>query len=160
MATRRLILIDGNNVLYRAFFAIRDLSTSGGRPTNAVFGFVKMLRQLRELHRPSHWMVTFDGGLPEERTELLEEYKAQRTPMPDSLREQVGVAERYLDCAGISWCRVDGQEADDVMASVLWRHAGDFDEALLATGDKDMYQLVTDAVRVVPVSGSGAPMGP
>jgi len=159
--SRRLVLVDGHAVLYRAFFAIKGLSTSGGQATNAVFGFVRMLRQLRETWAPTHWAVFFDGGLPESRLAILEEYKAQRPRMPDELRSQIPLVEEYLDCAGIAWIRRDGEEADDVIASVARRLAGHGDEVLLATGDKDMFQLVGETVRIVPVSGrENKAMGP
>ena len=154
-----MILVDGMGALYRAFYAIRDLSTSDGRPTNAVFGFVRMLRQLRETWAPTHWAVVFDGGLPAERVALLEEYKAQRKPMPDPLRDQIEICEDYLQKAAIEQVRVEGQEADDVMASISDRAVQDGCEVLLATSDKDMYQLVDDSVCMVPLAGKSAAMG-
>jgi len=148
----RLVLIDGTAVLYRAFFAIRGLSTRAGRPTNAVFGFIRMLTQMRHQWSPTHWLVVFDGGLPAERLALLETYKAQRAPMPDALREQKQTVEDYLDRASVPWIRQDGQEADDVMASMAeW--AGDAGEVLIATTDKDMFQLVDERVCIVSMSG-------
>lgn len=156
---QRLILVDGMAALYRAFYAIRELSTSDGRPTNAVFGFVRMLRLLRETWAPSHWAVIFDGGLPAARVGLLEEYKAQRKPMPDPLREQIGVCEDYCRRAAIECVRVEAQEADDVMASLAVTAAGAGAEVLLATSDKDLYQLVGGRVRIVPLAGKGAAMG-
>lgn len=160
MSTRKLILIDGTSVLYRAYFAIRDLSTSAGRPTNAVFGFIRMLRQIEEDWKPTHWVVVFDGGLPEERIELLKEYKAQRRPMPESLREQIQTVEEYLDRADIAWLRQEGQEADDIMASVAAWAEKESGEILIATNDKDLYQLVDEKVKVIPVSGKSNQLGP
>jgi DNA polymerase-1 len=91
---------------------------------------------------------------------LLETYKAQRPPMPDPLREQVATVQEYLDRARIAWVRVEGEEADDVMASLSAWAAPDVSRILLATGDKDLYQLVDGKTSVVPVSGGGAAMGP
>jgi len=156
----RLILIDGMAVLYRAFFAIRELSTDLGRPTNAIFGFIRMLRQIRENWNPTHWAVVFDGGLPEERVTLLEEYKAQRKPMPDPLREQITPVEDYLQRAGVAWARQEAQEADDVIASIVKWAAPSAGEILIATGDKDLYQIVNDQVSIIPVSGQAVAMGP
>ena len=156
----RLILVDGMAVLYRAFFAIRELSTSLGRPTNAVFGFIRMLRQIRENWSPTHWAVVFDGGLPEERVVLLADYKAQRKPMPDPLREQISPVEDYLQRAGVAWTRQEGQEADDIIASIVKWAAPSVGEILVATGDKDLYQLVDEQVSIIPVSGQAAAMGP
>jgi len=160
MSGNKLVLVDGMGVLYRAFFAIRNLSTRSGRPTNAVFGFIRMLRQMEKIWSPTHWAVAFDGGLPAERIELFEEYKAQRSPMPDSLREQIPTVEEYLDRSQIIWVRQEGQEADDVLASLAaW--ARDFaDEILIASTDKDMYQIVSKNVKLIGVSGKGTGMGP
>ena len=154
-----LILVDGMSVLYRSFYAIRDLSTKSGRATNGVYGFVRKLGELAGLWHPTHWAVVFDGGRPEERLELLPEYKANRRPMPDSLRDQVGMAEAYLDAACIAWTRQEGQEADDVLASVAAWAEPDADAVLIATSDKDMYQLVNETVGVIAVAGKGGRMG-
>ncbi|MDI6773788.1 MAG: 5'-3' exonuclease H3TH domain-containing protein [Verrucomicrobiota bacterium] len=156
----RLILVDGAAVLYRSFYAIKGLSTRAGRPTNAVFGFIKKLRRIEEILNPTHWAVAFDAGIPIERTELLPEYKAQRPPMPDDLRGQVGLAMEYLDRADIPMLRQEGQEADDLIASVVAWAEPATEEVLIATSDKDLYQLVTDRVRILPLAGEERPMGP
>jgi DNA polymerase I len=88
MIAKRLLLVDGTQLFYRSFFGIRELSTSAGQPSNAVFGFVRGIHQLIELWTPSHIAVTWDGGVPAARLALLPEYKAQRPPMPDALRQQ------------------------------------------------------------------------
>lgn len=160
MPSRNLILVDGMGLLYRAFYAIRDLSTKSGRPTNAVYGFIRMLRQIANTWEATHWAVVFDGGLPEERLELYEDYKAQRAPMPDPLRDQIGDAEEYLDRADICRLRIAGQEADDVMASLAAWAEPEVESILIATSDKDMYQVVDDKVRVVPGSGKKPALGP
>jgi DNA polymerase I len=157
---RTLLLVDGNNVLYRAFFAIPDLSTRDGRPTNAVFGFIRLLRQMRDSWRPDHIVVAFDGGTPEDRKALLEGYKAQRKPMPERLKEQIPLVERYLDAARVSRLRIAGEEADDVIATLTVKWKNEFDSVLVASSDKDLFQLVDDRVRVAPVSGKGPAMGP
>ncbi len=157
---QRLVLIDGMSVLYRAFFALPPLSTRDGRPTHAVLGFVKMVRQARDVRLPSHWAVVFDGGLPQERMDLLAQYKAQRPPMPQALRDQVIPVERYLELARVPCVRVQGEEADDVMASMARRFQSEVDEVLLVTSDKDMAQLVGERIRVAAPSGREAPAGP
>lgn len=156
--SRKLVLVDGTAVLYRAFYAIRELSTAAGTPTNALFGFIRMLQQLRDDWDPSHWTVVFDGGSPAERLELLPDYKGQRAPMPDDLRGQIALTQEYLDCAGVKWLRMDRQEADDVMAS-LAKWASPDAEVFLATSDKDLYQLIDDRVRIIAVSGGKSQMG-
>jgi len=163
MVSKTLILVDGTAVLYRAFYAIPALATKSGKPTNAVFGFIRMLRQIAAVWSPSHWAVAFDGGLPEDRLALLGDYKAQRKPMPDALREQIPVVEDYLDRAKVARVRLDRQEADDIMASLAAQAECEAESILLATGDKDMYQLVSEKVGIVPVAGKNAvntAMGP
>ena len=143
MSAGTLLIVDGMAVLYRAFYAIRELSTSSGRPTNAVYGFIRMLRQMRNAWKPTHAIVMFDGGLPEKRMALLASYKAQRPSMPDALRSQLPGAVEYLEKAGVPWRRDEGQEADD----------------LIASSDKDLFQLVGGTVRMVSVAGDPAAMG-
>ena len=152
-AQPRLMLVDGTCVMYRAFFAIRNLSTRDGVPTNALFGFVRMLEQLREQWRPTHWRVVFDGGLPERRKRLLPEYKAQRPPMPEALRSQRPLCEEFLDLRFVERVCLPHQEADDVMATTAVAAARGGAEVLLATTDKDLYQLVGDRINLVRLSG-------
>jgi len=163
MVSRTLMLVDGTAVLYRAFYAIPALATKAGKPTNAVFGFIRMLRQMATVWSPSHWVVAFDGGRPENRLALQGDYKAQRKPMPDDLREQVPLVEEYLDRAGVARLRQERQEADDLMATLAKRGEPDAGKVLLATSDKDMFQLVNEKVWIVPVAGKNAvttAMGP
>ncbi len=161
MAERcRFLLVDGSATMYRAFYAIRTLSTRAGLPTNALYGFIRMLSQMREVWAPTHWMVIFDGGSPPRRLEALPEYKAQRAPMPDALRSQIPLIERYLDCARVDSLRVNKEEADDVMATLATRASREGGEVLLATSDKDMYQLVDAQVHVVTVAGKPERMDP
>ena len=156
----RLLLVDGSATMYRAFYAIRTLSTRAGLPTNALYGFIRMISQMREVWAPTHWMVVFDGGSPPRRLEALPEYKAQRAPMPDELRSQIPLMERYLDCARIDRVRVEKEEADDVMATLAARASREGAEVFLATSDKDMFQLVDAQVQIVSVSGKPERMGP
>jgi DNA polymerase I len=160
MPSETLLLIDGTGVVYRAFYAIQSLSTKSGRPTNAVFGFIKMLRQLEQVWKPTHWVVVFDGGVPAERLSRLPTYKAQRPPMPNPLREQFQPIEDYLRRAGIPSLRVEGQEADDVMATISEMSHGRSGSVLMASSDKDLYQLVDERVVLVAPSKSGERMGP
>lgn len=159
MSTGTLLLVDGTGVAYRAFYAIAELSTRDGRPTNAVFGFIKMLQQLQQVWKPTHWAVVFDGGLPEERMAALATYKAQRPPMPDALRGQFAGIEEFLAGARVASLRVDKQEADDVIATLVAQGAAADMNVLMASSDKDLYQLVNERVRVIPPSKAGSPMG-
>jgi len=155
MCSRTLLLVDGTFALYRAFFAIRGLSTRAGQPTNAVFGLVRMMHQLREQWKPTHWAVVLDGGAPARRLALLPEYKAQRPPMPAALRQQTPLAEEYLDCANVRRIRQERQEADDVMASLAIHAASDVDRVLLVTSDKDLFQMVGERVRILAAGVKG-----
>ena len=160
MSSSRLIVIDAMGAIYRAFYAIKELSTEDGRPTNAVFGFIRMVNMIRDTWNPTHCAVVFEGGLPEERMELVPEYKAQRDPMPDPLSAQIEVIEEYLELAGIPTVCVDGEEADDVMAvlAIMAKEKGM--EALIATSDKDLYQVVDEVINIIPLSGNQEPMDP
>ena len=153
------MLVDGTGVAYRAYHAIARLSTRAGRPTNALFGFIKMHFQLQELWRPTHGLVVFDGGVPGERLERLPEYKAQRAPMPDDLRGQLESINEFLARARVPAIRMEGQEADDVMATLAGAASSAGAEVLLVSSDKDLYQLVNDRVCVAPPSRAGARMG-
>jgi len=145
---------------YRAFFAIRELATRDGRPTNAVFGFVRLVRQLEALWQPTHWAVVFDGGTPAARLNLLPTYKAQRAKMPDALRGQFAPITAFLERARVPVVRLAAEEADDAMASLTARARAAGAEVLLATSDKDMFQLVSEYVAVVPTTTGGEKLGP
>lgn len=145
-----ILIVDGTAVAYRAFYAVRDLSTRDHRPTNALFGFVRMLRQLEAQWRPDRVVVAFDGGSPAHRLEKCPAYKAQRAPMPDDLRSQLPLINEFLEAAGIPMVLLKGQEADDVMATLADRAAVAGAVVRLATSDKDLMQLVGDRVRIVP----------
>lgn len=152
----RLLLIDGNGFFYRSFFAIRNLSTRDGRPTNALFGFIRACHQLLETLAPTHVVVAWDGGVPHARLSLVPEYKAQRPPMPDALRAQYPDIVDYLDRARIPMVRMEGEEADDVLASLSDWAVREGSEVLMATSDKDMYQMVGDRTRIVPAAKDAA----
>jgi DNA polymerase-1 len=145
----RLLIIDGHAYAYRAFHAIRDLRSPDGRPTNAIYGFVKMLAKMRAAIGPSHLIVVWDGGLSAERTALFPEYKAQRPGMPDDLKPQLDGIVSYLKAAGVaSFCR-EGVEADDYIAC-LARHASDAGmTVVIASADKDFRQLVSARVGLL-----------
>ncbi len=157
-----LLLVDAFGLAYRGFFAISDLSTSAGVSTNAVFGFIKTLRQAARIWKPTHMAVVFDGGMDQRRKGLLAEYKAQRPPMPDKLRSQIALISEYLQCARIAVARIDGREADDVMAALAVRAcaADSGFNVLMLTSDKDMFQMVDDRVSLVVPARGDERMGP
>jgi DNA polymerase-1 len=146
---QRLLIVDGHAYAYRAFHAIRGLRAPDGKPTNAIYGFVKMLAKMRANLAPTHLIVAWDGGLSAERMVLLPEYKAQRPEMPDDLRPQFDEIENYLDAAGMeSYCG-DGVEADDYIAC-LARHAVAAEmTTVIASSDKDFMQLVSARVGLL-----------
>jgi DNA polymerase-1 len=145
----RLLIIDGHAYAYRAFHAIRELRSPDGRPTNAVYGFVKMLAKLRGTVEPSHLIVVWDGGLSAERVARLPEYKAQRPAMPDDLKLQLDGIVEYLKAAGMaSFCR-EGVEADDYIACLARRAVADGMTVVIASSDKDFMQLVSARVGLL-----------
>ena len=144
----RLLLVDGHAYAYRAFHAIRELRSPAGHPTNAIYGFVKMLEKMRAAVAPTHWLVVWDGGLSAERLAVLPEYKAQRPDMPAALRSQLDEIVSYLAAAGIAGYRADGIEADDYIATLARRAAADWD-VVIASSDKDFMQLVSARIGLL-----------
>lgn len=158
MADTRLLLVDGLAGAYRFFHAIRGLRTQAGQPVNAVFGFVRMMQQLERHWRPTHMAVVFDGGTPPARLALVPDYKAHRKPMPDDLKQQLPVLNAYLAAAAVEGLRLDACEADDVLATLARRAADAGSEVMIATGDKDLYQLVDGHIRIVSLAGEPTAM--
>ena len=145
----RLLIIDGHAYAYRAFHAIRSLRSPSGRPTNAIYGFVKMLAKMRSAIEPTHLIVVWDGGLSAERVSVLPEYKAQRPGMPDDLKPQLDEIVGYLKAAGIaSFCR-EGVEADDYIACLARRAAEAGLAVVIASADKDFMQLVSARIGLL-----------
>lgn len=160
MGIERVLVCDGHNIVYRSYFAIKNLATDAGVPTNALFGFIRQIEALKSRTDPSHLAVVFDAGIPARRMELLESYKAQRPRMPDELRSQMEPIEEYLRRARIVALAVEGEEADDVMATIARRVERDADaDVLLASSDKDLMQLVAARTLMCPPSGKGGLLG-
>ena len=149
MSARTLLLLDGTGLFYRSFFAIKGLTAHDGKPTNAVFGFVRAMHQMVESFKPSHFAVAWDGGTPQERLVLLPEYKAQRPPMPDALKAQYEPVREFVESRGVPFIRMDGQEADDILATIAHWAEREAETILIASSDKDLYQLVSDKTRMV-----------
>jgi DNA polymerase I len=145
----RLLLIDGHAYAYRAFHAIRSLHSPTGQPTNAIYGFIKMLEKMRTAVEPTHLMVVWDGGLSAERLAMLPGYKAQRPDMPEGLRAQLDGIRDYLAAAGMADFCGDGIEADDYIAC-LARHGAKVDwQVIIASADKDFMQLVSARIGLL-----------
>ena len=141
----KLLLLDGNSLTYRAFFALpTDMATASGQVTNAVFGFTSMLINLIKDHRPDGLLVAFDRPEPTFRHEANPEYKAQREAAPDILRQQMGLVREVLASLNVTTLEAPGWEADDIIATLTERAAGDGHDVVIVTGDRDSYQLVKD----------------
>ncbi|NWF76826.1 MAG: DNA polymerase I [Nitrospirae bacterium] len=143
-----LYLIDGNSYVYRAYYAIKQLSSSKGLPTNAIFGFTNMLLKIIREKSPDAILVAFDSPIPTERHRIYEEYKAQRPETPDDLIEQIPYIKKIISAFNITMIEIPGYEADDVLGTISKRAASQGNEVFIVTGDKDMLQLVDDRIRV------------
>ncbi len=157
--SKSLLIIDGMAYFYRAFYAVRNISRSDGFATNAIFGFIRMLNRSIRDWQPSDLVVVFDGGLPKKRMELLPEYKANRPSMPEELRSQLAPLNEFLKVSNIHTIKIDLQEADDVIATIGKNYKSEYEEILVATGDKDMMQMIDDNIKMVTVSGNPVKMG-
>ena len=144
-----LYLVDGSSYIYRAYYAIRHLSSPRGFPTNALYGFTQMLLKVMKERAPDHLAVVFDAGRLTFRNELYPEYKANRSAMPDDLVPQIGPIKEMVRAFNIPALELSGFEADDIIATI----ARDCEEKGLAvvvvTGDKDLMQIVTGNVRLL-----------
>ena len=139
------MLVDGNSLTYRAFFALpTDLATASGQVTNAVFGFTSMLLNLVRDHRPDQVVITFDRPEPTFRHQRLDTYKANRDSAPDILREQMGLVRQVVATLALPVVEIAGWEADDVIATVTDQAVARGDDVVIVTGDRDSYQLVRD----------------
>lgn len=147
----KVMLIDGNSLTYRAFFALpTDMATASGQVTNAVFGFTSMLINLIKDHQPDHIGVAFDRPEPTFRHKMTPSYKAQRESAPDILRQQMGIVREVLEALKIPSIDVIGFEADDIIATLATQGRDRNDDVIVVTGDRDSYQLVEDPyVRVL-----------
>ncbi len=144
----KLLLIDGHYYVYRSFFAIRELSNSRGEPTNAIYGFIKTVRRMVKDLAPDRAAVIWDEGLPKRRVELQPAYKQQRAEMPDLMKPQLTFIQNIVPLLGFASLSLPDTEADDLMASYAVAARGRGDEVVIATNDKDLFQLVDDRVKV------------
>ena len=146
---KRLVLIDGYSNIFRAFYAIRNLSNAQGEPTNAVFGFVQMLRKLLRDEAPDLVGVALDVSGPTVRDERFEEYKANRAPMPEDLRPQIPWIRRTLEAHRIPILEMEGYEADDIIGTLAKQAEEEGFETKMVTPDKDFAQLLGDDVKML-----------
>ncbi len=147
---RTIAVIDGNSLMHRAFHAIRQpMSAPDGRATNALFGFFNMFIKMVGTFKPDGVICAFDKGKPRVRMEMLPQYKAQRPPMDPALREQFPMVKELLGALDVPVCELEGWEGDDILGTLARRGEAAGYEMLLFTGDRDMYQLATENVKIV-----------
>ncbi|MBW3537332.1 MAG: DNA polymerase I [Actinobacteria bacterium] len=147
----KLLLLDGNSLAYRAFFALpTDMATASGQVTNAVYGFTSMLVNLLKDHQPDGIAVAFDRPERTFRHDLVPEYKAGRSAAPDILRQQMGLIRQVVEALGIPIVDIAGYEADDVIATLTTQARDRRDDVIVVTGDRDEFQLAEDPhIRVL-----------
>jgi len=145
-----LYVIDGHAYAYQAFYAIKDLSAPDGTPTNAVFGFLNMLKKLEKQHNPDAIVVCFDCHAPTFRHEMFPEYKMTRKTMPEEMRGQIDLIKQILKAKGIAIVFKEGYEADDVMATIATKviEQNSNWNVFLCTADKDVAQLINDKIFI------------
>lgn len=146
---QKVVLVDGSSYLFRAFHAIREMSTSKGFPTNAIRGVVSMIRKLQKDYADAKIVVIFDAKGKTFRNDLYSEYKANRPPMPDDLRVQIQPIHDIITAMGLPLIVIPGVEADDVIGTLAKEASEKGIETIVSTGDKDMAQLVTEHVTLL-----------
>ncbi len=147
--TATLMLLDTYGLVYRAFFALPVMTTATGMPTNAAYGFIMMLQKVLTDERPTHVVAAFDKGVPRARLERYAEYKANRQETPDDLRSQFALVRNVLAAYDIPIVEIDGEEADDIIATLAKKSEEAHQRTLVVTGDLDLLQLVDDRTTVL-----------
>ncbi|KQS40418.1 DNA polymerase I [Exiguobacterium sp. Leaf196] len=147
MMENKLLLIDGNSLTYRAFFALPPMTDAQGRNTNAAYGFTMMLLKLLEEEQPTHMLVAFDASSETFRHDVYQEYKGSREKTPSELREQFPIVRDICEALGIQMMELHRYEADDLIGTLA--RTMPTDRTRIVTGDKDLLQLVTDKVEVL-----------
>ena len=149
--SKRLLLIDGHSMAYRAFYALpaENFTTASGQHTNAIYGFATMLLSLLSSEKPTHVAVAFDVSRKTFRSEIFPEYKANRAKTPDEFRSQMSYLHELVSAFGITQFEVEGYEADDILATITKRAEKEGAEVFICTGDRDSFQLVNDKTTVL-----------
>ena len=143
------MLIDGNSLLFRMFYGIREMSNSKGVPTNALYGFVNILYKIDTQYHPDAMAVAFDLPEPTFRHQKYDEYKAGREKMPEDLVTQLPLIQELLNKMGISVISISGYEADDIIGTISRIGEEDGMDVEIITGDRDSFQLVSDRVHIL-----------
>ena len=145
----KLLAIDGNSLINRAFYGIKLLTTKDGQYTNAVYGFINILHRLEELEAPDGVVVAFDLKAPTFRHKMYTDYKAGRKGMPEELRSQMPILKEWLTLAGYTCIECEGYEADDILGTLAHICEQSGNECVISTGDRDSLQLISDSTRVL-----------
>ncbi|MEE1003471.1 MAG: DNA polymerase I [Acutalibacteraceae bacterium] len=154
----RILALDGNSIINRAFYGIRVLSTKDGVFTNAIYGFMNILLKLIENNNPDLIIAAFDLKAPTFRHKMYSEYKAGRKPMPEELRMQIPIMKDLLKAFGCAVLEKEGYEADDILGTIAKKCNDNGDTCVIATGDRDSLQLVSENVTVqLAATKAGAP---
>ncbi|HZK47975.1 MAG TPA: 5'-3' exonuclease H3TH domain-containing protein, partial [Atopostipes sp.] len=152
MSKKKLLLIDGHSVVFRAFYALHSqlerMKNSNGLHTNALYGFHNMLDSVMQKEQPTHAMVAFDAGSTTFRHEFFDDYKGGRDSMPGELAEQMPYLKEMLDAFGMKYYELPNYEADDIIGTLAHKAGEQGFEVVVISGDKDLTQLVTDNIRV------------
>lgn len=146
---KTLYIIDGSSYIYRAFFGLPMLNNSKGQPTNAVYGFLKMIRNTLNIYKPQHLLIAMDSKAPTFRKEQYPEYKANREETPQELKAQLPYIEKLIDALNIPKLRIDGVEADDIIATLTKNAVKEGFEVVIISGDKDLMQLVSEKTIMI-----------
>ncbi len=145
----KLLVIDGNSIINRAFYGIKLLTTKDGQYTNGIYGFINILNRLQELEKPDGVVVAFDLKAPTFRHKMFEQYKAGRKGMPEELHSQMPILKEWLTLAGYTPIEYEGYEADDILGTLAAICEQSGNECVISTGDRDSLQLISDKTRVL-----------
>ncbi|MCH5252361.1 MAG: DNA polymerase I [Lachnospiraceae bacterium] len=152
----KLVLIDGNSIINRAFYGVPDLTNKEGLHTNAIYGFLNIMFKILEEEKPSHILVAFDKKAPTFRHKMYEQYKGTRKPMPEELREQVPILKDVLQAMNIMIYAEEGIEADDILGTMARKGEKEGFSVSVVSGDRDLLQLATDTIKVrIPKTKGG-----
>ncbi|HNU80248.1 MAG TPA: 5'-3' exonuclease H3TH domain-containing protein, partial [Bacillota bacterium] len=149
MEKGKFIIIDGNSLMHRAFYALPNLTNSKGFHTSVIYGFVNMINKIKEEYKPQYIGIAFDTKAPTFRHQEYAEYKAGRLKMAEEMAEQIPVLKEVLAAMNIRQVEIDGFEADDIIGTVAARCDGEGIPTFIVTGDKDAFQLISDNVHTL-----------
>ena len=141
----KILFVDGNSIVNRAFYALPSFSNHFGNPSGAIYGFTNILLKILQEEKPSHIVVAFDHARRTFRNEIFSDYKMQRKPMPDELRKQFPVIKEMLKKMGITFLEQEGIEADDIIGTLTKKFKG---EKIILSGDRDLLQLIDNDTTV------------